>query len=107
MSVITLYGQLMRHQSPVRSRARSKYFYARAVHVQLHTRVFLKFKSSCTVSQNFSLHIQDPFSQIQSHIELIICHACNIIYTRTRTTKSLCTCTNMYINFVHCQKLMP
>ena len=49
MSVITLYGQLMRHQSPVRSRARSEYFYARAVRVQLHTRVFLKFKSSCTV----------------------------------------------------------
>ena len=39
----------MRHQSPVRSRARSEYFYARAVHMQLHTRVFLKFKSSCTV----------------------------------------------------------
>ena len=39
----------MRHQSPVRSRARSEYFYARAVRVQLHTRVFLKFKSSCTV----------------------------------------------------------
>ena len=39
----------MRHQSPVRSRARSEHFYARAVRVQLHTRVFLKFKSSCTV----------------------------------------------------------
>ena len=39
----------MRHQSPVRSQARSEYFYARAVRVQLHTRVFLKFKSSCTV----------------------------------------------------------
>ena len=39
----------MRHQSPVRSRARSEYFYACAVCVQLHTRVFLKFKSSCTV----------------------------------------------------------
>ena len=44
----------MRHQSPVRSRARSEYFYARAVRVQLHTRVFLKFKSSCTV-------IKQPF----------------------------------------------
>ena len=39
----------MRHQSPVRSQARSEYFYACAVRVQLHTRVFLKFKSSCTV----------------------------------------------------------
>ena len=39
----------MRHQSPVRSRARSEYFYARAVRMQLHTRVFLKFKSCCTV----------------------------------------------------------
>ena len=33
----------------MRSRARSEYFYARAVRVQLHTRAFLKFKSSCTV----------------------------------------------------------
>ena len=53
-SVITLYGQLMRHQSPVRSRARSEYFYARAVRVQLHTRVFLKFKSSCTIFSDAS-----------------------------------------------------
>ena len=51
----------MRHQSPVRSRARSEYFYARAVRVQLHTRVFLKFKSSCTVMQKiYSLYIRIP-----------------------------------------------
>ena len=50
----------MRHQSPVRSRARSEYFYARAVRVQLHTRVFLKFKSSCTVR---SLWMAPRFSQ--------------------------------------------
>ena len=31
------------------SQARSEYFYARAVRMQLHTRAFLKFKSSCTV----------------------------------------------------------
>ena len=48
----------MRHQSPVRSRARSEYFNARAVRVQLHTRVFLKFKSSCTVAKFFSVHNQ-------------------------------------------------
>ena len=45
----------MRHQSPVRSKARSKYFYARAVRLQLHTRVFLKFKSSCTVVMHTNL----------------------------------------------------
>ena len=45
----------MRHQSPVCSRARSEYFYARAVHVQLHTRVFLNFKSSCTVQETPNL----------------------------------------------------
>ena len=33
----------------MRLQARSEYFYARAVRVQLHTRAFLKFKSSCTV----------------------------------------------------------
>ena len=48
-SIVTLHGRFRRHQSPVRSRARSEYFYAHAVRVQLHTRAFLKFKSSCTV----------------------------------------------------------
>ena len=52
----------MRHQSPVRSRARSEYFYARAVRVQLHTRVFLKFKSSCTVEGvRYTLLLWDIF----------------------------------------------
>ena len=48
----------MRHQSPVRSRARSEYFYARAVRMQLHTRVFLKFKSSCTVLYNTRKYVR-------------------------------------------------
>ena len=59
MSVVTLHGRFIRHQSPVYSRARSKYFYACAVRVQLYTRVFLKFKSSCTVLSTivqFNLH---------------------------------------------------
>ena len=33
----------------MRSRARSEYFYARAVHMQLYTHAFLKFTSSCTI----------------------------------------------------------
>ena len=49
MSVITLHGRFIRHQSPVRLRAHNEYFYAHAVHMQLHTHAFLKFKSSCTV----------------------------------------------------------
>ena len=48
----------MCHQSPVRLRARSEYFYARAVRVQLHTRVFLKFKSSCTVVKYYKNEIE-------------------------------------------------
>ena len=58
-SVVTLHGRFIRHQSPVHSRARSKYFYACAVCVQLYTRVFFKFKSSCTVLSTivyFNLH---------------------------------------------------
>ena len=56
MSVVTLHGWFMRHQSPVCSRARSEYFYARAVCVQLHTRAFLKFKASCTVVDSCNTH---------------------------------------------------
>ena len=55
MSVVTLHWRFIRHQSPVRSRARSEYFYARAVRVQLHTRAFLKFKSSCTVDAEYAI----------------------------------------------------
>ena len=60
----------MHHQSPVRSRARSEYFYARAVRVQLHTRVFLKFKSSCTVVvERNKTAISKPRKRLQLHQE--------------------------------------
>ena len=49
MSNFTLHGQLRRHQVLVHLQARNKFFAVRVVHVQWRTRVFLKFKSSCTI----------------------------------------------------------
>ena len=48
-SNFTLRRQLRRHQVLVRLQARNKFFAVRVVFVQWHTRVFFKFKSSCTV----------------------------------------------------------
>ena len=79
MSVITLYGQLMRHQSPVRSRARSEHFYARTVRVQLHTRVFLKFKSSCTVRTHSNVHSAYNYTLvIIGDFRMVLCYTNNI-----------------------------
>ena len=50
-SNFTLRGQLKRHQVLVRSQACNECFAVRVVRVQWRTRVFLKFKSSCTVFQ--------------------------------------------------------
>ena len=63
----------MRHQSPVCSRARSKYFYARAVRVQLHTRVFLKFKSSCTVHTTVEPLLKDTLNKEHLSIKDKLC----------------------------------
>ena len=51
MSNFAVHEQLRCHQFPVHSWACNKYFYARPVYVQLHMRVFLKFKSSCTITK--------------------------------------------------------
>ena len=48
-SNFTLRGQLRRHQILVHSQARNKFFAVRVVRMQWRIRVFLKFKSSCTV----------------------------------------------------------
>ena len=46
-------AQFIRHQTVERMQARSEDFHARVVRALLHTRVFLKFKSSCTVHCKF------------------------------------------------------
>ena len=48
-SNFTLRGQLRHHQVLVHLQACNEFFAVRVVRVQWRTRVFLKFKSSCTV----------------------------------------------------------
>ena len=49
-SVYIAHKQFIRHQTVERTQARSKDFHTRVVRALLHTRVFMKFKSSCTVA---------------------------------------------------------
>ena len=49
-SVYVAREQFIRHQTVERTQARSEDFHTRVVRALLHTRVFMKFKSSCTVS---------------------------------------------------------
>ena len=51
-SVYIAREQFIRHQTVERTQACSKDFHIRVVHALLHTRVFMKFKSSCTVLVN-------------------------------------------------------
>ena len=48
MSVYIAREQFIRHQPVVRTLACSEDFCTRVVRALLHTRVFVKFKSSCT-----------------------------------------------------------
>ena len=48
-SVYIAREQFIRHQTVKRTQACSKDFHTRVVRALLHTRVFMKFKSSCTV----------------------------------------------------------
>ena len=48
-SVYIAREQFIRHQTVERMQARSEDFHIRVVRALLHTRVFMKFKSSCTV----------------------------------------------------------
>ena len=48
-SVFTRHEWWRRHHLPERSQTRNEYFLARVVPRVRHTRVFVKFKSSCTV----------------------------------------------------------
>ena len=50
-SVYIAYEQFIRHQPVVRTLARSEDFCTHVVRALLHTRVFVKFKSSCTVDK--------------------------------------------------------
>ena len=54
-SVYIAREQFIHHQTVERTQARSEDFHTHVVRVLLHTRVFMKFKSSCTVQQIFSI----------------------------------------------------
>ena len=47
--VYIAHEQFIRHQTVERTQARSENFHIRVVCALLHTHVFMKFKSSCTV----------------------------------------------------------
>ena len=51
-SVYIARVQFIRHQTVERTQARSEDFHIRVVCALLHTRVFVKFKLSCTVAMN-------------------------------------------------------
>ena len=65
-SVYIACKQFIRHQPIVCTQARSEDFCTRVVHVLLHTRVFVKFKSSCTIANGLSLHFKND--DIAEHI---------------------------------------
>ena len=48
-SIYIACEQFIRHQTVKRTQALSEDFHTRVVRALLHTRVFMKFKSSCTV----------------------------------------------------------
>ena len=50
-SVYIAREQFRRHQTVERTQARSEDFHIRVVRTLLHTRVFMKFKLSCTVAK--------------------------------------------------------
>ena len=60
MSVYIAREQFIRHQTVERTQARSEDFHTRVVCALLHMRVFMKFKSSCTV---FAIAIHQSFLQ--------------------------------------------
>ena len=49
MSIYIAREQFLHHQTVERTQARSEDFHIRVVRALLHTHVFMKFKSSCTV----------------------------------------------------------
>ena len=52
-SIYIACEQFIRHQTIERTQACSEDFHTRVVRALLHTRVFMKFKSSCTVDVQF------------------------------------------------------
>ena len=52
-SVYIAREQFLRHQTVEHTQARSEVFHIRVVRALLHTRVFMKFKLSCTAPEQF------------------------------------------------------
>ena len=80
-SVYIAHEQFIRHQPVVCTLARSKDFCTHVVHVLLHTRMFVKFKLSCTVqNMSNSVHNNENYTRnalINSHINYQGNSACN------------------------------
>ena len=71
-SVYIAREQFIRHQTVEHTQARSEDFQIRAVRALLHTRVFMKFKLSCTVAMYTNLMLWfDPLNT-QVHTYLVI-----------------------------------
>ena len=51
MSVYIAREQFIHHQTVERMQACSKDFHTRVVRALVHTRVFMKYKSSCTINR--------------------------------------------------------
>ena len=68
-SIYIARKQFLRHQTVERTQARSEDFHIRVVRALLHTRVFIKFKWSCTVCrQNLHKLMKVYIMHIQSYI---------------------------------------
>ena len=69
MSVYIAREQFILHQTVERTQACSKDFHTRVVNVLLHMRVFMKFKSSCTI------HAVVVCIMYISSIYVVTCHS--------------------------------
>ena len=70
-SVYIARKQFIRHQPVVCTLARSEDFCTCVVRVLLHTRVFVKFKLSCTILQQVFGHVQKYMAILYNLCDLV------------------------------------
>ena len=83
-SVYIAREQFICHQTVQCTQARNEDFHTRVVHALLHTHVFIKFKSSCTVAivpSSFWVYIQ-----INSSCPAASSYFCNSLLSITQKT---------------------
>ena len=68
MSVYIAREQFIRHQIVERMQAHSEDFHTRVVHALLHTRVLMKFKSSCTVRMYINHSLENCMDSTHNHL---------------------------------------